>query len=75
MLIARRDDGLIILGLDAENVRRLKRGKPILKALAQFGGHDDVLIIYGDTLADIQRELEKAFGPLPPAKTTPLLNG
>ena len=65
MLIAHRVDGLMILGIDAENVRRLKAGQPILKALSQFGGHDDILIIYGDTLDDVQRELEKTMGPMP----------
>ena len=71
MLRARLSNGLFILGLDAENVRRLKAGKPILVALAEMGGTDDVAIMYGDTLADIQRELEQSQGsPLP--KPTPL---
>lgn len=35
VLIAHRTDGLMILGIDAENVRRLKAGQPILKALSQ----------------------------------------
>jgi len=65
MIIARASNGVMILGIDAENVKRLKEGKPILKALAQFGGTDDVLIVYGDTLDDVQKQLEKAFGPLP----------
>lgn len=71
MLIAHRADGLMILGIDAENVRRLKAGQPILKSLAQFGGKDDILIIYGNTLDDVQRELEKLMGPLPEAQTIP----
>lgn len=65
MLRARRSDGLIILGIDAENVKRLKSGQPILVALAELGGHDDVCIMYGDTLADIQKELEDAGMRLP----------
>jgi len=56
---------MMILGIDAENVRRLKDGKPILKALSQFGGKDDILIIYGDTLDDVQKQLEEAIGSLP----------
>ncbi len=71
MLIARASNGTMILGIDAENVRRLKDGKPILKALSQFGGKDDVLILYGETLADVQAQLEKAWGPLPPAQPLP----
>jgi len=61
----------MILGIDAENVRRLKAGQPILKALSQFGGTDDVLIIYGDTIDDVKAQLEKAMGPLPEAETLP----
>lgn len=71
MLIAHRTDGLMILGIDAENVRRLKEGQPILKALSQFGGTDDVLIVYGDTIEDVKAQLEKAMGPLPAAETIP----
>lgn len=75
MLIARLSNGVMVLGIDAENVKRLKEGKPILKALSQFGGKDDVLIIYGDTLDDVQRELETAQGsPLPAAQPHPHLN-
>ena len=74
MLIARASNGLMILGIDAENVKRLKEGKPILKALGQFGGTDDVLIIYGDTLDDVQRELEKTLGPLTEARAHPHLD-
>jgi hypothetical protein len=75
MLIARASNGMMILGVDAENIKRLKQGKPILKALSQFGGVDDVLIIYGETLDDIKRELEEAIGPLPEPQETPLCDG
>lgn len=71
MLIAKLSSGTILLGIDAENVKRLKAGQPILKSLAQFGGTDDVVIVYGDSLKDIQRELEKHFGPLPAASALP----
>lgn len=71
MLIAHRSDGLMILGLDAENVRRLKEGQPILKALSQFGGTDDILIVYGETLDNVKAQLEKAMGPLPKESTLP----
>ena len=62
---------MMILGIDAENVRRLKDGRPIVKALSQFGGRDDILIIYGDTIEDIRLDLEKSLGPLPPSKPLP----
>ena len=58
MLRARRHDGVFILGIAAENVRRLKAGQPIMVSLAEMGGKDDVIIMYGETLQDIARELE-----------------
>lgn len=73
MIRARLSNGAFILGLDAENVRRLKDGKPIMVSLAQLGGTDDVYIMYGETMADIHRELEEVSGqklvpqPLPEA--------
>ena len=67
MLRARTSNGVFILGIDAENVRRLQAGKPILVSLAELGGTDDVMIVYGETLDDIQRELEQALGSkMPP---------
>ena len=66
MLKARTNTGLFILGLDAENIRRLTSGQPIIVNLAEIGGTDDVMIIAGDTLADIKQELEAAIGVLPP---------
>lgn len=69
MLRARASNGMFILGIDAENVRRLKSGKPILVSLAQLGGTDDVMIMYGETLDDIRLELEAASGAPLPAET------
>jgi hypothetical protein len=62
MLLARASNGVFILGLDAENIRRLMAGKPILVPLAEMGGTDDVLIMAGETLMAILRELETASG-------------
>lgn len=67
MLRARTSNGVFILGLDAENIRRLKAGKPILVSLAEMGGTDDVMIMAGDTLEDIKNELESASGSKLPA--------
>lgn len=73
MLRARASNGVFILGIDAENVKRLKDGKPILISLAELGGSDDVMICYGDTLDDIRKELEAASGaPLPQASAVRL---
>jgi len=60
MLRARLDDGTFVLGIDAENVRRLKRGQPILIYISELGGADDVRLffLYGDTLQDIQNALK-----------------
>jgi len=72
MLIARAHTGEFFLGLDAENLRRLKDGKPIVLSLAKYGGHDDVIIMVGETLEDIKSELEHIQGgPLPPESPAP----
>jgi hypothetical protein len=69
MLRARLSNGVFVLGLDAENIRRLQAGQPILVSLAELGGDDDVLIMAGETMDDIKRELETASGQkLPTAK-------
>lgn len=57
MIRARLTDGSFVLGIDAENVARLKAGQSIGVNLAQIGGKDTVYIIYGETLADVMREL------------------
>lgn len=69
MLKARLSNGVFILGLDAENIKRLKEGKPVMVSLAALGGTDDVAIMYGETLADIQAELESASGETLPNPT------
>jgi len=60
MLRARLSNGLFIFGFDAENIRRLTTGQPIMVSLAELGGTDDFAIMYGETLDDIKRELEAA---------------
>ena len=44
---------LVLLGIDAENVKRLKAGKPILVKGESIGLEADIWIAYGDTLAAI----------------------
>ena len=65
MLIARLSNGAMILGLEEENLKRLKKGDPILKALSQYGGTDDIIIIYGKDTQAIKDQLEQVCGPLP----------
>ena len=71
MLRARLSNESFLLGIDAENVRRLKAGQPIVIDLRSMGGHDTVLIVYGETLDDIAKEPESVAGPLPPIKPWP----
>jgi hypothetical protein len=74
MIRAQLSDGSLLFGIDAENVRRLtKQRKPIVIDLAQFGHNFRICIMYGETMAEIQQELERANGPLPPA--TPYIPG
>lgn len=51
----------LLLGIDAENVMRLKDGQPILVRKDEVGTSHDVLIMYGATARDIIREL-KSYG-------------
>lgn len=72
MIRAKLSNGKFLLGVDAENLRRLQGGKPIIVDLAEVGGHDEVLIMFGPTMKDIVRELEVVNGgPLPPAMPLP----
>ena len=43
----------ILLGIDAENVKRLKDQKPILVRGAELDIDYDIWIVYGDTLEEI----------------------
>jgi hypothetical protein len=72
MIRARLSNGTFLLGLDFENVRRLLAGEPIRVDLTLHGGHDVVGIMYGETLADIMRELRALNGgDLPPVQPMP----
>lgn len=71
MIKARTSDGQFIFGLDANNIRLLKEGKPIKIDLRLMDGVDQFTIMYGETLAEITAELEKHFGKLPMANPWP----
>lgn len=75
MIKARLSNGTFILGITADNVQQLKEGKPILVSLGQLGGTDDIMIMYGDTILDIQLDLEAASGKPLPAPSQPKTNG
>lgn len=69
MIRVKTNEGLFIMGVDAENIRRLKAGQPLNIDLRPMGGTDRVVIFFGETLKDIMRTLEAANGgPLPPAQ-------
>jgi hypothetical protein len=71
MIQARLGDGTYLMGIDAENIRRLMKGDDLVINLRKLGGHEVVRVTYGDTLAEIVSRLEKQFGPLPPASPLP----
>lgn len=61
--VAQKPDGrrAIIFGIEEENVKRLKDGKPMLISLDELGVSDtEVLILYGETT----KELEEMLSPL-----------
>lgn len=76
MMIARLSDGRFIIGVDAENIRRLTSGQPLKLDFVNFGGRDDGIMIYGETLGDCMLQVEKAMGrELPPAMPIPHRDG
>ena len=74
MLMARMNNGVFVLGLDAENIKRLKEGKPILVSLAKLGGTDDIMIMAGESLDDIKNEVGNITGSELPEPTDTKLN-
>lgn len=53
---------ILLLGISAENVDRLKEGKPIHITGEDLGLCNDVLLMYGDTEAQIYKELQPMIG-------------
>jgi hypothetical protein len=75
MIRARCTDGSFLFGIDAENIKRLKAGKPIYIDLEQFGGTDKFVIMYGDMLQDIIDAIEKQTGQKLPQSPNLKLEG
>lgn len=69
MIRARLSNGDFLFGIDAENIKRLREGQPIMVDLVPMGGDGKIIITYGETLADVRRDLESQFGELPPPTT------
>jgi hypothetical protein len=69
---ARMANGTFIFGIDAENLRRLRRGQPLDIDTTMLGGTDRVVIVYGETMQDILHDLERATGQkMPPVTPMP----
>lgn len=51
-----RNDQTVVLGLDKENLRRLKNGEPIKIPRSDLKLEVDIYIAYGEKVEDIQKE-------------------
>jgi hypothetical protein len=69
---ARRADGGMILGfgITEGNLTRLREGRPMLIRLAELeipfdvtSRASEIVIFYGETEADIERDLQQFIGP------------
>ena len=58
MLKAHLASGSIVLGIDAENIKRLLEDMPIFVNLKQLKGTDSLLLLAGYTLTDIMEKLK-----------------
>lgn len=56
---------VLLLGLEEENLDRLRKGQPILRDLTTIGRPDlgEVMIVWGKTAADIEAQLRPGIGP------------
>lgn len=59
-IVAKMSDGRsVVIGLEAENIKRLKAGKPFVHRLGQYGLPDvDIYLVFGETKNDIVRQLK-----------------
>ncbi len=55
-MIKARIENRILLGIDEENVKRLKEGKPILVKGKYLAIEYDIIIAYGKTLDQISKD-------------------
>ena len=63
MIQAKLSNGDFLYGLDAENIKRLTTGNPIVIDLTLVGGPaHKILIMYGDTQKEILAALEDVTG-------------
>ena len=57
------NDPIIGLGLSAKNMKRIKRGEPILIDLGELGLVGNILIFAGTTEKEMERQLQDFIGP------------
>ena len=62
MIRARLSNGAFIVGLDSVNIERLVKGQPIVIDLAEMGGRDVIMVLFGVTQEDILSALKHANG-------------
>lgn len=53
---------LVLLGLEEENIKRLKDDQPIVLDLAVFGLEGKLVLMYGETQAAVVEKLEAFTG-------------
>lgn len=74
-MIKARAGNTIILGVDDENIRRLKKNKPIKVDGADIGAHGLTIVIFHfKDMADAKKKFEEMGLKLPPDKGDPKAN-
>lgn len=73
MIIAQLTDGTFFVGIEEANVQKLKEGRPMQIRLSKLiKGAPDIIVHYGATLQDVERDLRNGVGiPLPPPSELP----
>lgn len=56
------DRPLYLLGISAENVKRLKQGKPICVNLEEMGGAGELLLLYREHDSELVQDLAEFIG-------------
>lgn len=62
MLRAKSSNGVIILGLDNEDIKLLRGGYPLLAEAKEMGCENEIVVMYGANFAHIKAVLETASG-------------
>lgn len=53
---------MVIFGIDSNNLKLLKENMPMVIDSTQFKPFTKIVIMYGDTIHDVKREIEKQTG-------------